>query len=100
MMENININPKLHVFICVNDRSNFGTASCSPTITLEMFKEVKQWINRNGLASTIFCTKTKCLGFCNPEGGVMCVWPSGRFVKGLINVDEIKQVINEEFDKL
>jgi len=100
-MEDISqFKPKLHVFICINDRTSIGTASCSPIISLEMVKEIKSWILQQGLATDIFCTKTKCLGFCNPEGGVMCVWPSGRFVKGIKTVNEIKQIINEEYEKL
>ena len=91
--------PKMHVFVCVNDRTDKETPSCGPTITPEQVREVKLWIRQQGLTTFIYCTKVRCLGFCNPEGGVMCVYPSGRFVKGLKGVEDIKQVIVEEMEK-
>lgn len=100
MEEITNFKPDLHVFICINERIEGPTPSCCPTITPEMVKEVKQWLIKQGLAGRVYCTKAKCLGFCNPDGGVMCIWPSGRFVKGLRSVGDIQQIIMEEVDKL
>jgi len=64
-----------------------------------MVKEVKVWIRSWGLGSVVYCTQVKCLGFCNPEGGVMCVYPSGRFFKGLRSVLEIQKIIELEMRK-
>jgi len=98
-MEDINAKPKMHVFVCINDRT--GTSdlkpSCGPLITKEMVSEVKQWILSQGLAAEIYCTKAQCLGFCNKEGGVLVVYPQGRFVKGLKDIEDIKKVILEEW---
>ncbi len=91
----------MHVFICVNDRSNKPNdtkPSCSPTITPETVKEVKEWIRGQGWTSLIYCTRTSCLGFCNSEGGVMCIWPQGKFFKGIKSVNEIKSIIQEEVE--
>ena len=60
-------------------------------------KKVKSWLRDEGIKG-VKCTKVKCLGFCNPEGGVVCVYPRGRFVKGVKSVEDIKKIINEEVD--
>ena len=84
-MEEINVKPKMHVFICTNDRSdtNPNRDSCSPTITRDQFKEVKLWLKEENLYNEIYCTRTHCLGFCNPDGGVLTIHPTNRFVKGV-----------------
>lgn len=87
--------PKHHIFICTNDREG-RSPSCGPTIKPEDVKAVKLWIRENGWTNEVYCTQAKCLGFCNEEGGVMCVWPKGRFVKGIRTVEEIKKVVMEE----
>ncbi len=103
-MEDIHfVKPKLHFFICLNDRSTAliqNKASCAPLIKPEHLKEVKEWIRAQGLGRDVYCTGTRCLGFCNSDGGVMCVYPSGRFVKGLQGVEDIKKVIGEEITKI
>lgn len=100
MVEEIKgVAPQMHVFICVNDRCSVPgnvKSSCGPTITPEMVKEVKVWLRMRGLGGSVYCTQVKCLGFCNPEGGVLCIYPQGRFVKGLRTVEEIKEVVEEE----
>lgn len=65
-----------------------------------MVKEVKEWIRGLGWTSLIYCTKTSCLGFCNSEGGVMCIWPQGKFFKGITSVNEIKSIIKEEIENM
>ena len=95
--------PKVHLFVCINDRSHkedSTTPSCGPRITADHVKQVKQWIREQGLTQTVYCTKTQCLGFCHPESSVACVYPSGRFVKGIQSVEDIKQLILEELQNL
>ena len=91
--------PKLHLFVCINDRSHIphnDKPSCGPTITSEMVKEVKLWVRQQGWTSSVYVTKAQCLGFCNADGGVACIYPKGRFVKGLQSVEELKTLIREE----
>ncbi len=95
--------PKLHFFICINDRSAIPgntTPSCGPRIKPEDVKEVKRWLIEQGLAAAVYCTKVKCLGFCNAEGSVACVYPKGRFVKGIQDKEDIKHFIKEELRQL
>jgi len=104
MVEEINgATPQMHVFICVNDRCSVPgntKSSCSPSITPEMVKEVKAWLRMKGLGGRVYCTQVKCLGFCNPDGGVMCVYPAGTFFKGLRTVSDIQKVVEREWEKM
>ena len=91
--------PRLHFFVCVNDRTAIPDSikpSCGPTITPEMVKEVKLWVRLQGWTNEVYVTKVHCLGFCNPDGGVACAYPKGRFVKGIKSVEDIKRFILEE----
>lgn len=95
--------PKIHLFVCINDRTGIpgnDKPSCGPRIKSEDVSEVKQWIRNQGLTTTVYCTKAKCLGFCNDEGSVACVYPSGRFIKGIQNKEDIKKIVTEELHKL
>ena len=96
-MEKINFpKPKLHLFVCINDRSsrpNNKNPSCGPTITRENVKEINDWIKENGLTLQVYCTKTQCLGFCNSEGGVAVIYPTGKFYKGIKSASDLKQII-------
>ena len=100
IMETIDfLKPRVHVFICVNDRTGIPDntkPSCGPRITPDDVKAVKRWIQEQGWTTQVYCTKSQCLGFCNPEGSCAVVYPEGRFVKGIQNVDDIKQLVKEE----
>jgi (2Fe-2S) ferredoxin len=111
MVEEINFpKPKIHLVICINDRSgcqdqtsgssNYAMPSCAPRMTRTHVKEVKQWIMQQGLTGHIYCTAAQCLGFCNAEGSVACIYPSGRFFKDVQGTDDIKKIIKEEIKLL
>lgn len=91
--------PDLHVLVCCNDRDG-KSPSCSPKVTVEMAKEVKMWIREQGWTGKVQCTITKCLGHCNPDGGVAMVYPTKRIVKGIVKTQEIQQILCEEKEKL
>ncbi len=93
--------PKLHLFVCINDRSAIpgnATPSCGPRIRPDDVKEVKRWIRENGWTSQVYCTQAKCLGFCNAESSVACLYPEGKFVKGIQTVEDVKELIREEIE--
>lgn|SRR3989338_4460749 len=102
-MQPIPVKPKMHVFVCVNDRTVIDgnvKPSCGPTITKEQVKEVKQWILEQGLVNQVYCTATHCMGFCSKDGGNACAWPKGNYVKGLQNAEDIKKFLKEEWEKV
>lgn len=93
--------PSVHILVCTNDRTaipNNTTPSCGPTITANSVKELKQWIREQGWTGVVVATKCQCLGFCNSEGGVACIYPSGRFFKGIRAVEELKEIIQNELN--
>lgn len=117
--------PKLHLFVCINDRTtvpgskeilkngisnstgvfaaNSGVSdpggneksSCGPRITADHVKELKQWIREQGLTMEVFCTKVQCLGFCNSESSVAVLYPKGIFVK-YQGIGELKELVQRE----
>ncbi len=97
------VTPKLHVFVCTNDRTRIPgntMPSCGPAITFEEVNEVKKWIAESGLVHAVYCTHAKCLGYCNSTGGVVCIYPAGRFFRGVKNAEEIKSIIQDELEKI
>ena len=100
MIQDINFpKPKVHLFVCVNDRAGIphnDKPSCGPRIKADDVKKVKEWIRSEGLTTQVYCTKAQCLGFCNPYGSVAVVYPKGRFVKGIKDAEDLKEIIKEE----
>ncbi|MBT4446031.1 (2Fe-2S) ferredoxin domain-containing protein [archaeon] len=94
--------PKLHVFVCVNDRTQRrpGMPSCAPSITMETVKQVKYWIMQQGLTHKVLITKTGCLGICPKNGAVLVIYPMQRWVTEIKSADDIVSVIKEELKKL
>ena len=88
----------MHVFICVNERESKD--SCAPTISLNDYSQLKKWAKDEGLVPNIFITKTGCLGFCNPVGGTIVIYPQKKFFFEIQNLDEIKKLILEEYNKI
>ncbi len=92
-MKEIKTENKLHVFVCVNERINKD--SCSHTISQKDFYELKKWAKEEGLIPNIFITKTGCLGFCNPIGGCIAIYPNKKFYSEIKSIDEIKEIIRK-----
>ncbi len=94
--------PKIHIFVCINDRSEKKKRdlnclpSCSPKINRSIVKELKDWILQMGLVKDVYCTKTQCLGFCNSDGGVVVIYPSGKFFTDIQNVKDLKEIVKSE----
>jgi (2Fe-2S) ferredoxin len=98
-MEKLKRGNKIHIFVCVNDKQNPEKSDCAQHISQEQFNELKMW-NRTNHFPKVLLTKTGCLGVCNPQGGVAAVYPSGNFYKGIENIEEIKNIIKEELEKI
>ncbi|NQZ84791.1 MAG: (2Fe-2S) ferredoxin domain-containing protein [Nanoarchaeales archaeon] len=95
MVEKLKRGNKIHIFVCVNQREDTSKSFCSKHISQEQYSELKMW-NRTNHFPKVLLTKTGCLGVCNPGGGVVAVYPSGNFYKGIENIDEIKKIIEDE----
>ena len=101
-MEELQIKkPKIHLFLCTNDRSlkDDPRPSCGPKISKETFKEVKEWIKEKGLVDEVRINRTHCLGFCNAKGGVGVITPSMKYIVGLESAKDIIELIEKELNK-
>lgn len=93
---------ELRMFVCLNDRSKNEnpSPSCGPCVSEADFKAVKEWIKEKGLKTKVKCTKVYCFDHCNPEGGVVAIYPKGTYVKGLRGAEDLKRVLREEYPAL
>ena len=73
-MQQINTKPLKHIFICVNERTP-DRSCCNKVGGYDVFKELKDFVLSNGLASTVFITKSGCLGYCNDVGTTITIYP-------------------------
>lgn len=97
-MKQLEVLAKMQVFICVNEREI--KSSCAPTISLENYVELKKWLREKNLIKEIYLTKTGCLGFCNPIGGVISMWPQKKLFTEIESIEEIKTIILKEYNEL
>ena len=61
-----------HVLVCVNERTEGDC--CKSVQGQEVYSKIKQWVKENG-RSDIWVTRTRCLGFCNPIGTTVVIYP-------------------------
>ncbi len=95
--------PEKHIFVCVNERdpkrvdTGQGPVSvrvdhCSKVGGLEIFQKIKTYVMSHGLTSRIWVTKTKCLGFCNPVGTTIAVYPEQKIFTE-VKVEEVDKLL-------
>ena len=89
-MHQINLKPLKHILICTNERTD-GRDCCSNVQGYEIFRELKDWTKASGLASSIWVTRTGCLGFCNNKGATVVIYPDQLW---------FKEVKKEEIEKI
>ena len=99
MVEKLTRGNKIHTFVCVNEKQDSSKSFCSKHISLEQFNELKKWNMKNHFPDVLL-TKTGCLGVCNPNGGVVAVYPSGNFYKAIESIKDIKEIIESELKEI
>ncbi|HLD33379.1 MAG TPA: (2Fe-2S) ferredoxin domain-containing protein [Candidatus Nanoarchaeia archaeon] len=77
-MKTMNNVPEKHVFVCVNERTD-GRDCCADVHGMDIFMELKKFVISHGLVGRIWVTKTGCLGFCNPVGTTIVVYPDQKW---------------------
>ena len=95
-MQQINIRPLKHILVCTNERDD-GRDFCAKVDGIEIYRNLKEWIKSNGLSSSVWVTRTGCLGFCNEEGTTVVIYPDKRWFYKVRkeNIEEIKQMLVE-----
>ena len=88
-------NLKKHVFVCVNERESGDC--CKNVDGLAIFLELKQFVREAGLSSTVWVTKTGCLGFCNDTGATVVVYPDKKWFlqTTMETAEDIKKYISQ-----
>ena len=95
-MQQINLRPLKHILVCTNERDD-GRPFCSNTGSVEIYKELKEFVKQNGLRNSIWVTRTGCLGFCNEVGATIVIYPDNLWFKEVKKEDlqKIKDLIME-----
>jgi len=85
-----------HVFVCVNEREE-EQSDCKKVKGHEVFMALKEFVIKNGLAGSIWVTKTGCLGFCNDVGTTIVVYPDKIWFMQTTeqDLDEVKEFITK-----
>ena len=93
-MQQISLRPIKHILVCTNERTD-GRSHCSKTGSVEIYKELKDFVKEKGLRSLIWVTRTGCLGFCNDVGATVVVYPDNLWFKEVAKNDlqKIKDII-------
>lgn len=74
-----NFGPKAHIFVCVNIRDDPHRDCCQRVGGEEVVQALKDWVNKESLRDKIWVSKSKCLGFCNPVGATVVVYPHQKW---------------------
>ncbi len=80
--------PRLHLFVCANERgpaSSLGPGCGSRG--REVFEALKRETGRRGLAASVWVTETKCLGVCPPEGCALSISHGGGVFESVTAAD-------------
>lgn len=87
-MRDAGLRPKLHLFVCGNRRDEASPlgAGCAERGDL-VYEELKREVAARGAYSSVWVTKTHCLGVCPKMGATVAVYPSGRIVADVLPGD-------------
>ena len=84
---------KKHIFICVNEKDEKNQDFCSKVGGSDVYIKFKEAVAERGLISQVYVTRTRCLGFCNPVGPTVVIYPEGKWFT------EVKEEDYEEIIK-
>ena len=90
IMQQIPYRPLKHILVCTNEREQ-GKECCSHVKGYEIFRELKGWVKSSGLASSIWVTRTGCLGFCNSVGATIVIYPDQLWFKE-VKKEELQEI--------
>ena len=98
-MQQIPYKPLKHILVCTNERETEKDC-CSKVQGYEIFRELKDWVKAKGLSSSVWVTRTGCLGFCNNIGATVVIYPDQLWFKEVKKeeVQKIKDFILESIN--
>ncbi|MBI4016909.1 MAG: (2Fe-2S) ferredoxin domain-containing protein [Candidatus Aenigmarchaeota archaeon] len=88
-----NANPQKHIIVCCNTREQGDC--CGKIGGEELYLKLKEYIKTNGLVGKVWVTRARCLGFCNPAGATVVIYPDNKWFSHvtLEDFEEIKEMI-------
>src|SRR3989344_6983263 len=86
--------PKLHVFVCVNVRDDLHRSCCQRVGGEDVAAALKEWTIKENLRDKVWVSKSKCLGFCNPIGATVVVYPVQKWFMQ-VKKEDVPAVISE-----
>jgi (2Fe-2S) ferredoxin len=93
-MKTLNINPQKHIIVCCNSRE---TEDCCQKVGGEqIYHKLKQYVKDKSLVGRIWVTRARCLGFCNPIGTTIVIYPDKIWLTEVTEEDleKIIEMIN------
>ena len=93
--------PRVHVLVCVNDRTGTGDPlpCCAAHLARPQVRELKKWLLEEGLAPALQLTATYCLGHCHATGATAAGYPEGRVVRGIRGPEDLRALLLAEAKK-
>lgn len=91
-MKELNHHYQKHILVCTNERAE--ESCCSKVDGYEIFRALKEYVKSNGLAGSIWVTRTGCLGFCNDIGTTIVIYPERKWYTE-VTKNELPQIIEE-----
>jgi predicted metal-binding protein len=73
--------PRVHLFVCANRREGSGASELGPGCGDRgdaLYAACKREVSRRGLVTTVWVTKTHCLGICPKHGATVARWPEAK----------------------
>jgi (2Fe-2S) ferredoxin len=70
-------NPLIRIMVCVNEKPPHK-AQCLLNEGEKIVVWLKDEVKRRDLKNLIWVNRTKCLGYCDPKGTAVVIYPSGE----------------------
>ena len=79
MIINKSMPNRKHIFVCVNEKEDKNKDFCNKVGGSDVYFKFKEAVAQRGLIGLVYVTRTRCLGFCNPVGTTIAVYPQGNW---------------------
>ena len=86
------------IFVCVNEKSP-EKPQCLKGEGERIAVWLKDEVQRRGLKSKIWITRTKCQGYCEPQGTVLTIQPTNEQYSEVI-LEDAKAILEKLIQKL
>lgn len=95
-MEPVPNPPKLQILVCTNQRAAHDPLPCCANSgeADAVFQRLHGYVLERGWASTVYVTRTHCMGWCNTQGATLVLQPLGVWLRRVTREDA-ERIIHE-----